>query len=232
MNICIIPARGGSKRIKSKNIKPFFGKPMIGWAINTALNAKIFDKIIVSTDDLIIKEISLSFGAEVPFLRPKNLSGDKTSTISVIKHAVQKLKKNNFIPKFVCCLYPCSPFLNSQDLKNTFKEIQNNKNNNFLYPVVEFPHPSFRAMKRHPDGTMEFIFPNFEIARTQDLQQTFHDAGQFYWGRAETWINKNKMHSNGIGVVFPKWKFIDIDDENDWKKAELLYEIVNKSCPK
>mgnify|MGYP001390332364 CR=1 FL=1 len=224
MNICIIPARRGSKRIKLKNIKLFFGKPMISWAIETAKKCKVFDDVIVSTDDIEIKTISEQHGAKVPFLRPSELAEDQVGTVPVIKHAIKYLSKKKILPDFVCCLYACSPFVTIDDLLNSFKIIKD-KDYEFVYPVAEFPHPSYRAMKRSKNGKMEFVFPEYEMTNTQDLENTFHDVGQFYWGKTISWLKKKKMHSNGYGIVSPKWKFVDIDDIDDWKKAELLFKI-------
>lgn len=224
MNICIIPARKGSKRIKFKNIKLFFGKPMISWAIKTAKKSKLFDHIIVSTDDVKIKTISEKYGAKVPFLRPSKLADDQTGTVPVIKNAIEYLIKEKIFPDYVCCLYACSPFTQPDDLIHSFKKMKDNCYN-FVYPVVEFPHPSYRAMKRTKKGKMKFVFPRYEMSNTQDLETTFHDAGQFYWGKTASWLKKKKMHSNGFGIVSPKWKFIDIDDIDDWKKAELLFKM-------
>ena len=181
MIVAIIPARGGSKRIPRKNIKEFCGKPMISWAIEEAKNSKLFDHIIVSTDDSEIKKISESYGAIVPFIRPADISDDHTPTVPVISHAVKEVDALFKNVDYACCIYPCSPLLKASDLVKSFNLLQSSKED-YVYPVVEYPHSIFRSMRQTKNGKMQFIYPEFELTRTQDLEETFHDAGQFYWG--------------------------------------------------
>jgi pseudaminic acid cytidylyltransferase len=224
MKIAIIPARGGSKRIPRKNIKEFFGKPVIAWSIIAAQNSMLFDHIIVSTDDEEIKSISENYGASVPFYRPYDLSDDHTSTAPVIAHAIKKINEiYNIKVTYACCIYPCSPLLNSNNLIDSFKILKSTKEN-FVYPVTSFPHSIYRSMKKSINGKMDFVFPDHELTRTQDLEETFHDAGQFYWGKAEAWIQLKKMHTNGIGMEIPSYTTVDIDNKDDWKRAELLFQ--------
>jgi len=225
MNIAIIPARGGSKRIPRKNIKFFGGKPMIAWAIDAATSAEIFDHIVVSTDDKEISKIAKDYGALVPFFRPSHLSDDLTPTVPVISHAIEECENLGWEIDLVCCIYPGVPFIESQDLVNAYNLMQKN-NSDFVYPVAEYVHPTQRAMRQLKSGQMEFIDSKNELSRTQDLEVTFHDAGQFYWGKASAWIAHKKMHSDGVGMVIPNWRVVDIDNPDDWKRAELLREIL------
>ena len=228
MKIAVIPARLGSKRIHKKNIKNFAGKPIIAWSILAAIESKIFDKIIVSTDSNEISEIANNFGAETPFLRPKQLSDDITPTVPVISHAIQATRDATMLDiDYCCCIYPCSPLIQSSDLVDAFDMLLEKKAH-FVYPITEYPHPIQRALKINGNGEMSFVTPQFEMTRTQDLAKTYHDCGQFYWGKTESWINELKMHSNGIGIVIPHWRTVDIDNEEDWIRAELLFKALRE----
>lgn len=223
MKIAVIPARGGSKRIPRKNIKEFNGKPIIAWAILAAQKSGIFDHVVVSTDDDEIKLISERYGAIVPFIRPAGISDDQTPTVPVISHAVKEIDVLYGYVEFACCIYPCSPLLLTSDLIEAFNMLQSTKAD-FVYPVVEYPHPIFRSMRKSKNGKMEFLYPEYELTRTQDLENTFHDAGQFYWGKAEAWRELKKMHTDGVGMEIPSYRVVDIDTEDDWKRAEILSE--------
>jgi|TARA_B110000908_G_scaffold172613_1_gene241322 pseudaminic acid cytidylyltransferase len=224
MKIAIIPARGGSKRIPRKNIKDFSGKPMIAWAILEAQKSQLFDHIIVSTDDDEIKQISEQHGATVPFIRPLNISDDNTPTVPVISHAVKEIDRLYQHVDYACCIYPCSPLLLAADLVEAYNLLKSS-GKNFVYPVVEYPHSIFRSMRQSKEGKMEFIYPEYELTRTQDLEETFHDSGQFYWGKAEAWRELKKMHSDGVGMKIPAYRVVDIDTEDDWKRAELYFKL-------
>ncbi|WP_255011917.1 pseudaminic acid cytidylyltransferase [Cyanobium sp. Cruz-8D1] len=223
----MIPARGGSKRIPRKNIRFFCGKPMIAWAIGYALQSRLFEKIIVSTDDESIADVARAAGAETPFLRPAFFSDDLTPTVPVIAHAVEACQKIGWSIEYACCIYPCVPFLEISDLVHAFELMQRN-DASFCYPVTDYAHPIQRAMRRLPSGQMQLLHPEHEIARTQDLEAAYHDTGQFYWGKASAWKAHMKMHTAGIGLVIPSWRVVDIDNEDDWKRAELLHEVLNR----
>jgi pseudaminic acid cytidylyltransferase len=225
MNIAIIPARGGSKRIPRKNIKLFGGKPMIAWAIEAAKKSGKFDHVVVSSDDPEIIDISNQWGAETPFLRPEGLADDLTPTVPVVAHAVEECERLGWQVNYACCIYPGVPFLVVDDLIKAYELIKNTPVD-FVYPVTEYSHPSQRAMRQLKSGQMEFMDPMSELARTQDLETTFHDAGQFYWGKATAWLEHKKMHSDGVGIVIPNWRVVDIDNLDDWKRAELLSTIL------
>jgi len=226
MRIAVIPARGGSKRIPRKNIKIFSGKPMIAWAILIAKESGLFDHIIVTTDDDEIASIARDWGAETPFKRPENLSDDLTPTAPVIAHAVKSCIDLGWKIDYACCIYPCSPFLNVEDLVNAFNLMQA-RNANFVYPVTEYSHPMQRAMRLLPEGKMQFFSPEFELTRTQDLEMAYHDTGQFYWGKLSSWLGNGKMHTDGLGMPIPNWRTVDIDSINDWNRAELIFKTLN-----
>ena len=225
MKIAIIPARAGSKRIPNKNIKFFIDKPIIAYSIEAAKKTKIFDHILVSTDSEEIAEIARFYGAITPFIRPANLSDDHTKTIDVIIHSLQECMKFGWNISYVCCIYPCNPFIEESDIIATFEKISS-INENFVYPVSLYPHPIQRAMRQLENGSMQLINPIYETFRTQDLEKSYHDAGQFYWGPLNTWLTSKKIHSNGVGYPIPKWRAVDIDSNEDWVKAEYLYKIM------
>lgn len=226
MTFCIIPARIGSKRIPKKNIKNFGGKPMIGHAIETALKAESITRVFVSTDDTEVSSISRSFGAEVPFLRPHELADDQTTTKPVIQHFIQALLSSETVPdgaSFVC-LYPCTPFLSASQVDEGYKMLRET-GANFVYPVQEYCHPVQRALRIN--GTkLSFVTPDFELSRTQDLEKHYFDSGQFYWGTQEAWLSEKNIHSNGHGMVVDGSRLIDIDNKEDWRRAERLYQIL------
>jgi len=228
MKIAVIPARGGSKRIPRKNIKEFFGRPMISWAISAALGAKLFDEVVVSTDDEEIASIANNSGAKTPFMRPSELADDLTPTVPVIAHAISEYARNGVTVEYACCIYPCSPFIESEDLVAGFN-LMREFGSDFVYPVSEYPHPVQRAMRQLKNGKMEFLQSEFELTRTQDLEKTYHDCGQFYWGVGQAWLDNKKMHTDGLGMILPSWRFVDIDSEDDWKRAEDIYRSRNHS---
>ena len=219
--IAVIPARGGSKRIHRKNVKLFAGQPMIAYAIKTAAESELFDHIVVSTDDNYIADIARNFGAEVPFLRPKELSDDNTATMPVIAHAIGRCTEQDWRFNTVCCIYPCVPFLQVRDLTESF-QLFTSADMQFCFPIVEYPSPIQRALTMNTEGIVAPYFPENELSRTQDLPLAFHDAGQFYWGSTTSWISDNRIHSNAVGYVVPSWRTIDIDTPEDWSRAEIL----------
>ena len=227
MKIAVIPARGGSKRIPRKNIKTFCGRPMIAWAIGAAKASGLFDHIIVSTDDDEIATVAGNWGAETPFMRPEALADDLTPTVPVIAHAVRSCMDLGWAVEYACCIYPCAPLLQAADLVAALEMLQD-RDADFVYPVTEYAHPIQRAMRRLPDGQMQFFYPEFESTRTQDLETAYHDAGQFYWGKASAWLAHKKMHTDGLGMPAPNWRVVDIDSADDWARAEHLFRSVNE----
>lgn len=221
MNIAVIPARGGSKRIPRKNIKAFGGKPMITYAINAAKNSGLFDHVLVSTDDAEIASIANAWGAETPFVRPAELANDFTATVPVVAHAIQACEALGWSFDIVCCIYPGVPFIEVEDLQGAFKHLEVGSAD-YCFPVAEFPSAIQRALKRNSDGEMQPFYPEFQLTRTQDLEPAYFDAGQFYWGNKRAWLNNPRIHSSGIGYQIPSWRAVDIDTPEDWERAELL----------
>ena len=226
MNIAIIPARGGSKRIPRKNIKEFHGKPMIAYSIEAAINSLCFDKIIVSTDDAEIAEVAIKHGAEVPFMRPADISDDYATTLDVIKHAVEFTESQNWDVKNVCCIYATAPFLIPEFIKKGFRELIS-ANIDYAFSATTFPFPIQRALRLNDDQCVEMLQPEHFNTRSQDLEEAYHDAGQFYWGIAEAFIKKKAIFgSNSKAILLPRKRVQDIDTPEDWDLAEALYRVV------
>jgi len=225
MRICVIPARGGSKRIPRKNIKPFHGKPMIAYAVTAALASKAFDKVIVSTDDEEIARVARAYGAEVPFVRPADLADDRTPTVPVIAHAIRTCQSKGWDVEDVCCIYPGVPFISTDDLAQAYQRLQTS-GAHYVFPVTGFPSPIQRALRRLPDGTVKPFQHEYAATRTQDLEPGYFDAGQFYWGRRDAWLDELNIHLNGTTLVIPEWRVVDIDTPADWERAELIYSAL------
>ena len=227
-NIAIIPARGGSKRIPKKNIKDFLGKPIIAYSIEIAINCKLFDKVIVSTDDEDTKDVAIKYGAEVPFVRPKEIADDFTGTHEVIGHAVKWLEDNGKKMDYVCCIYPTAPLIEKEDLIKGYEIIKTGKWN-YVIAATNFSYPIFRSFKNLPDGGLKMIFPEHYSSRSQDLPEVYHDAGLFYWAKPETWKKKPEGYSDKNSIVkIPNYRIQDIDTLEDWKRAEIIYKIKNR----
>jgi len=226
MNIAILPARSGSKRIKNKNFKLFAGLPMISHPIKIAKKTNLFDKIYISSDNPKILKLYKSYGATDFILRPKNLSGDNTVTKPVIEHAIKHIIKKKIKVDYICCIYPCTPFLRKDILLNSFK-LLNKNNKNFVYPVIKYPHPIQRSLGMYEDKKIFFREPKYELTKTQNLKTYYHDAGQFYWGSKEVWLSNKRMHSNGFGFDITDHLSVDIDYPEDWKFAEKVYSSLN-----
>jgi len=223
MNIAIIPARGGSKRIPRKNIKEFCGKPMIAYAITAAKESGLFEHIVVSTDDEEIALIANAWGAEAPFVRPAELANDYSATVPVVVHAIEVCQRLGWKFDRVCCIYPGVPLIQLKDLTGALA-LMNNSEADYCFPVTEYPSAIQRAFKLLSNGKLQLFHPEFELTRTQDLEAAYYDAGQFYWGRVDAWLTNPKIHSNGLGYTIPNWRVVDIDTPGDWRRAELLYK--------
>lgn len=228
MNIAVIPARGGSKRIPRKNVKEFAGKPMIAYAITAARESGLFEHVIVSTDDVQIGEVAREWGAETPFVRPQDLANDYTATAPVIAHAIEEYRLQGLDAEYVCCIYPGVPFLQIDDLSQALEQLEQS-DADFSFPVTEFPSVIQRALKRDGRGYLTPFYPEHELTRTQDLEPAYYDAGQFYWGKADAWLNSPKIHSQGVGYVIPAWRVVDIDTLDDWQRAELMSRVLMDS---
>ncbi len=227
MNICVIPARGGSKRIPQKNIRLFYGKPMIAYAIDAAINSALFDHVVVSTDSEDIAKVSREFGAETPFMRPPMLADDFTPTVPVISHAIDKAEEFGWDVDKVCCIYPGVPLIHPDNIHSALS-LMLETGAAFSFPVAEFPAAVQHALKRDKDGRITPYNSQFQLARSQDFEQSYFDAGQFYWGTKQAWRTLPKIHENGVGLVIPKWSAVDINTPSDWQLAEMLYEIWSK----
>jgi pseudaminic acid cytidylyltransferase len=226
MNLCVIPARGGSKRIPRKNIKPFCGKPMIAWSIEAALQSSCFDEVIVSTDDVEIADIAKQWGAGVPFMRPKALADDHTGTIPVIRHAIECFQKMSKQPSQVCCIYATAPFVQVDDLRRGLELLLANVCN-YSFSVTSYPFPIQRAIRITEHERVEMFCPEYFNTRSQDLEEAWHDAGQFYWGRPNAWLEDTPLFtSSAIPVRLPRHRVQDIDTPEDWLRAEWLFKAI------
>ena len=222
--IAVIPARGGSKRIPRKNIRLMAGKPLIQWTIETALDSGAFADVIVSTEDAEIAEIARAAGAGTPFTRPAELAEDFTSTGEVMAHAVEFMSNTGFSGSDVCCLYPSAIFITSQDLIRSRELL--GLENQYVMSVVEYPHPIQRALRIASDDLLTPVDPEAALVRTQDLEPRFHDAGQFYWGKAYAWSQMQPVWNLVKGYRLPAGSVVDIDTEADWVLAERIHATV------
>jgi pseudaminic acid cytidylyltransferase len=229
LRFCIIPARGGSKRIPRKNLKYFRGKPIIQWSIDAAHEANCFEKIVVSTDDEQIAEYAIDCGAHVPFLRPKELSDDFTSTGDVVRHAIKLLAT---LPADehckVCCLYATAPFVRSIDLINSLS-LLDDKLCDFVLPVTKFSFPIHRALEiERENGLLSMNKPQQFMMRSQDLNEYYHDAGQFCWGTLKSWCETNNPFERRVRpFILPSYRVQDIDTLDDWRRAEFLHAAIH-----
>jgi N-acylneuraminate cytidylyltransferase len=224
-NVAIIPARGGSKRIPRKNIKLFLGKPVIAYSIETAINSGIFDYVMVSTDDFEIADIAKSYGAKVPFLRSHQTSNDFSTTADVIIEVLKELKKTGHEYENACCIYPTAPLLSEKSLVDTYNLLLT-RNYNTVFPVCQFSYPVQRALKMD-ESNVSMIWPENLNVRSQDLQKVYHDAGQFYWLKTSAFLENQKMFSENSGaVILNEIQVQDIDNETDWKMAELKHTVL------
>ena len=225
MNIAIIPARGGSKRIPRKNVREFCGRPMIAWSISAALEANLFGHVLVSTDDEEIAEVARSAGANVPFVRPADLSDDHASTTDVIIHALKWAMGEGWDVEALCCLYATAAFTTSDDLRAAHQLLSSECD--FAFPAVRYGHPPQRGFIDGGDGSPEFVQPEHRSTRTQDLPPVFHDSGQFYWGVREAWLEGRPFFGPRTRFIeLPEWRAVDIDRPQDWTRAEMLFRAA------
>ena len=228
MKVAVIPARGGSKRITKKNIKNFCGKPIIVWSIETAINSGLFDRIIVSTDDDDIASVAESCGAEIPFIRPKALADDFADTSSVVVHAIKYLQSKRYPVETVCCIYATAPFIRIEDLIDGLNKIESEKTS-FAFPISRYPFPVQRALKLDLNKKIQMLDPSKFAERSQDLEETFHDAGQFYWGTVDAWLSGQPIfNENSVPIFISPYRSHDIDTPDDWTEAELKFELLQK----
>jgi len=226
-SIAIIPARGGSKRIPRKNIKEFYGKPLIAYSIQTALESKLFDKVIVSTDDEEIANVAKQYGADVPFIRPKELSDDFTGTGDVVNHALEWLKAKGDIYEFVCTIYATAPLLQSKYLIEGYNALKNSTAIN-AFSATSMPFPIQRTFKLNDEGRCEMFTPEYYMTRSQDLEEAYQDAGQFYWTKVDQTSNEIMFGKDSIPIILPRYLVQDIDTLEDWQRAEIMYKVIQE----
>lgn len=222
--IAVIPARGGSKRIPRKNVKSFCGMPMISWPIKIAISSRLFDRVVVSTDDKEIAEIARTYGAEVPFIRPNELATDTTATVPVIQHAITALAAQQ--DDIICCIYPTAAFIQADDLQKSMQELMSDTVD-FVMPVTAYSCPLSRALKLSEDGLLNMCSPEFVNSRTQDCAVFYYDVGQFYLGKTSAWCSERSFYQQRVkAVVVPKYRAHDIDTQEDWDYAEMLFSSL------
>jgi N-acylneuraminate cytidylyltransferase len=226
MKLAVIPARGGSKRIPRKNIKLFCGKPIIEWSIEAAQQSGCFDQVVVSTDDAEIAEVARQCGAQVPFMRPADLSDDQTGTTPVVAHAIGWFSAQGKQPEQVCCLYATAPFVSPDDLRRGL-DVLTKTGSDYAFSVASFAFPIQRAIRINEASRVEMFNPEYFNTRSQDLEEAFHDAGQFYWGRADAWAQGRMIFSPAATpVLLPRHRVQDIDTLEDWIRAEWMFKAL------
>jgi pseudaminic acid cytidylyltransferase len=224
--ICIIPARGGSKRIPKKNIKDFFGKPLIAYSIEVAYSSGIFDKVVVSTDDESIAKVAKEYGAEVPYMRPKELSDDFSGTAEVIEHMVEFLTQKGEEYDYLCTLYATAPLLQKEYLLEGFEKLKNSDAIN-CFSATSMPFPIQRTFKVDENGRCEMFWPENFFKRSQDLEEAYQDAGQFYWKKLYKKSDEIMFGKDSIPIILPRHLVQDIDTLEDWQRAEVMYQVLN-----
>lgn len=223
-NLCIIPARGGSKRIPRKNIKPFWGKPIIAYSIESALESGLFDEVMVSTDDIEIAEVAKQYGASVPFFRSAETANDFATTADVLVEVINEYKKLGKTFDKACCLYSTAPFVTSKRLSEAYSKIVGDIDS--IFTVVEYSYPIQRSLVE--DGQrIRMKYPEYRTSRSQDLEKTYHDAGQFYFFTVEQFLKDKKLWGdNTTPLVLSELEVQDLDTLTDWKLAEMKYQLI------
>lgn len=228
-DIAVIPARGGSKRIPRKNIRPFCGKPIIAWSIEAALASGCFDAVIVSTDDEEIASVASQWGASVPFMRPQSLSDDFTGTAAVIRHAIEWFASQGTSLETACCIYATAPFVTAEDLCRG-RDILSSTRADYAFSVTSYAFPIQRAVRITPRTRLEMFYPQHAGTRSQDLEEAYHDAGQFYWGKADAWRREVPLFSEAAApVLLPRHRVQDIDTLEDWTRAEWMFKAMRQA---
>jgi pseudaminic acid cytidylyltransferase len=226
--ICIIPARGGSKRIPRKNIRMFAGKPMIAHSILAARESGVFDRIVVTTDDQEIMQVAREWGAEVPFVRPPELSNDHAGTDAVVIHSLKWMEQNGQACDYACCLYATAPFARAVYIRQGI-ELLKKSGAISAFSVTSFPYPIFRALKVTDQDRLEMFWPEHRLTRSQDLPEAYHDAGQFYWMNVQKYLVEGRLFSSdSIPVRLPRHLVQDIDTDEDWVRAELMFKALEQ----
>jgi len=229
MIVAIIPARGGSKRIPGKNIRLFAGRPIMAYSIAAAKQTGLFDRILVSTDSERVAEVALAWGGEVPFFRPTELADDYTGTAPVLLHALDWLRARGCSVEAFCCIYPAAPLIEAHYICEGYRLLKENQAAT-AFSVTTFPYPIFRALRITEKGNLEMMWREYEERRSNDLPETYHDAGQFYWGVTQRFREEKRLFSSdAVPVVLPRHLVQDIDSIEDWEVAERLYRASQMS---
>ncbi len=224
-NIAIITARGGSKRIPKKNIREFCGKPVIAYSIEAAIASQVFDSVMVSTDSKEISDIALSYGAEVPFMRSPETSNDYATTADVLREVLMRYKESGKSFEIFACLYPTAPFITAEELQDAMVKLKT-ENADTVLPVVAYSFPPQRGFIE-ANGYLRWMYPEHECTRSQDLEKIYHDAGQYYICRTESFLKKGTLIMPKTAPVIKEEMMVqDIDTEEDWKLAEMKYRIL------
>lgn len=232
MKLAVIPARGGSKRIPRKNIKLFCGRPIIAYAIDAALASGVFDRVIISTDDPDIASVGRTSGAEVPFVRPRELSDDHTPTVPVVRHAIEWVTGSWGRVSSVCCIYSTAPFVLSEDIRMAYSRLLREQVSGYVFSATSFPFPIQRAFRIKKDGCCEMFYPENYNVRSQDLEEAYQDAGQFYWGSAQSYLSNKIFFSNDSKpYLIPRHRVQDIDTSEDWMRAEIMWRVLQAAVP-
>lgn len=224
MNVAIITARGGSKRIPGKNTKLFLGKPIIAYSIRAAIDSGLFDRVIVSTDSDVIAKTAEEYDAEAPFRRPADLSDDITPTAPVLEHTLRWLEEQGTLPEYACCIYPTAPFVRQKYLLEGFETLKK-YNCTTAFSATSFAFPIFRSLKIDREGLVEMFWPEHELTRSQDLPEAYHDAGQFYWLTSDKFLKEPRLYAaDSRAILLPRKLVQDIDTPEDWETAEFMFK--------
>lgn len=228
MRVAVIPARGGSKRIPRKNIRDFYGKPILAWSIEAALQSGCVERVIVSTEDEEIAEIARQYGAEVPFVRPAHLADEHTGTTIIVQHAIQWLIRHGTEINACCCIYATAPFITGFDLRCGYNLLIQQQAT-YAFSVTTFAFPIQRALKLTSNHRIEMFNRAEADSRSQDLEEAYHDAGQFYWGTRDAWLSAQPIYAtHSVPVILPRYRVQDIDTPEDWEHALLMFDALQR----
>jgi len=228
VRVALVPARGGSKRIPRKNVRPFRGVPLLRRTLDMLLTADVVDRVVVSTDDDEVADVAAAAGAEVPFRRPAELADDHTGTRPVVQHAITELEREGPPLGPVCLVYPAAVFVQPHDLRTALDRLTSS-GADFVFSATTYGAPVQRALRLRPDGSVEMLHPEHAGTRSQDLDEAVHDAGQFYWGRRDAWLQDGSvLRAHSLAHVLPRWRVQDIDTPEDWHRAELLHRVLDE----
>lgn len=232
MNVAIVPARGGSKRIPRKNVRPFCGRPMMAWSIEVLLGSGCIDRVVVSTDDDEIAALAAALGAEVPFRRPAELADDHAPTLPVVADALQRVQALGWAVQRVCCAYPTAPLMSGDDLCTAMTLLDADPALDYVFSCATYAFPVRRALRPAASGGVEPLFPADIARRSQDLDEVFHDAGQFYWGRPAAFLAQRPIFgARSRPFLVPRHRVQDIDTAEDWARAELMFRAFREQRP-